>query len=339
MTAAPGTPTLTVVIPSYQRLERLPHLVDVYLDQGADQVVVVLDGPHPGWSDALPDATHNSRLAVVELARNEGLALARIAGLHAATGDVVLAVDDDVVPQPGFVHRHREFHRAGGDRILIGYMPVALPPERGRDDAPTYVYARDYERQADAWRRGGSEVILGSLWGGTLSLPRALYERAEQLKPSIRIEYNEDLDLGLRLQELGATASFDEHAMAWHHQRRDWNAYRRECTARGRAIAALEQRWGRRPAQLTPVVVIPPGYSRQLGWVQRHIARRDRPGLCEHALTLIYRAAGMARRWVIQDGITRLLRRALAMRGYRMARVRHAQSRPDPAPPTGDERA
>ena len=316
-TAATTPPTISVVIPSYRRLGRIPRLVSAYLDQGAEQVVVVLDGPHPGWEGVL--GAGDERIVVTELPQNVGLALARIAGLRVATGDVVLAVDDDVAPHAGFVARHREFHRSGGDRVLMGYMPVALPPRRGRDDAPTFVYARDYEMQAAAWRAGDSGTILGSLWGGTVSLPRSLYERAEDLKPSVRIEYNEDLDLGLRLQRLGAAASFDERAQADHHHQRGWKSYLRECTLRGAAIADLETRWGTRPAQLTPMLVIPPGYSRPLGWVQRRIAGRDRPGALEHALTLTYRTAGAAGRWSVQDGITRMLRRALAMRGYRLA--------------------
>ncbi|MCR2763284.1 glycosyltransferase [Microbacterium sp. zg.B48] len=319
MTAPPGAPTISVVIPSYQRLERIPALVSAYLEQGADQVVVVLDGPHPQWVEHLSATAADERVLVTELPQNVGLALARIAGLRVATGEIVLAVDDDVVPLEGFVTRHREFHGSGGDRVLMGYMPVAVPPRRGRDDAPTFVYARDYEKQAAAWRSGDSATILGSLWGGTLSIPRGLYARAEELKPSVRIEYNEDLDLGLRLQRLGATASFDQHAQAAHHHQRGWESYLRECTLRGAAIADLEARWGTRPAQLTPMIVIPPGYSRPLGWVQRRIAGRDRAGLLEHALTLAYRAAGAAGRWSIQDGITRMVRRALAMRGYRLA--------------------
>ncbi|MCS5735608.1 glycosyltransferase family 2 protein [Herbiconiux daphne] len=310
-------PTLSVVIPSYHRVDRLPALISAYLAQDADEVVVVLDGPHPGWAAVLDD--HDPRVRVVELPQNVGLAVARIGGLRASTGDVVLAVDDDVEPQAGFVEAHRAFHAAGGDRVLQGFMPVALPARRGRDAAPTYLYARDYLRQVQAWRSGDSRTVLRSLWGGTLSLPRSLYERAEALKPSIRIEYNEDLDLGLRLEKLGATAHFDEHARAAHHHDRGLDAYRRECVARGHAIADLERRWGERPAQLTPIIVIPRSYNRVLAWVQRRIAGRDEPGALEALLAGVYRVAGGIRVWKVQDGIARMLRRALAMRGYRIA--------------------
>ncbi len=323
MTSArhPRSPSISVVITSYRRVDRLPPLVAVYVGQGADEVILVLDGPHAGWAHDLGGALDDPRVRVLELKTNRGLALARIAGLEASSGDVVLAVDDDVEPGADFVRRHRDFHRGGGDRVLLGYMPVALPRRRRRDEAPTYLYARDYEVQADVWRRSDSGTILKSLWGGTISLPRDLYARAEASRPSQRLEYNEDLDLGLRLLSLGATAVFDDTVRATHHHARGLQGFLQESTARGGAIAELEERWGRRPAQLTPLIVIPSGTSRMLALVQRRIAARDRPGLAEHLIVVLYRSAGLVRMWRLQDAIARLLRRALAMRGYRAATV------------------
>lgn len=318
--SAESSPTVSVVIPSYQRVERLPPLINEYLRQGANQVVIVLDGPHPGWQHVLADPRDDPRVTVRELPHNVGLALARIEGVQASRGDVVVAVDDDVEPSDGFLQTHRAFHEAGGDRVLLGYMPVALPRRRGADDAPTYLYARDYERQASVWRQADSATILGSLWGGSVSLPRALYLRAEQLKPSQRLEYNEDLDLGLRLHRLGAEAVFDERALAAHHHARNLNGFVRECFVRGVAIADLEDRWGTRPAQLTPLVEIPTGYSSALRAVRLSIARRDSGGVAQRGIIALYRCAGAIRAYSFQDGLARLLRGALAMRGYRMAR-------------------
>jgi glycosyltransferase involved in cell wall biosynthesis len=312
-----SNPALTVVIPSFRRLERLPALVAEYLDQGADEVVVVLDGPHPGWERVL---SPTERVKVVELAQNRGLALARIAGLEASTKDVILAVDDDVEPGPGLVDRHRAFHATRQNHVLQGYMPIAVHEPRGRDDAPTHLYAHDYEVQAGVWRRGDSAVILGSLWGGNVSLSRDLYLRAEALKPSQRLEYNEDLDLGMRLHRLGAVAVFDDGARAAHHHSRGLTGYMRECVARGGAVADLEERWGERPAQLTPMVTIPRGYNPVLARLQRRIAAHDSGGLVQAGVVAVYRVAGIGHAWRLQDAAARLLRRALIMRGYRLAR-------------------
>ena len=321
MTPSHRSPTVSVVIPSFRRLGRLPDLVAAYADQGADQVVVVLDGPHPGWQDALGDVALLPGVRIEELPRNRGLALARIAGLEHASEEVVFVTDDDVVPQPGLLARHRSFHRGLRDRVLLGYMPVNLPSTRGRDDAPSFLYSRDYEKQVANWRRSDSRLILGSLWGGNFSLPRQLYQRAELYMPSQRLEYSEDLDLGLRLRAVGAEASFDEFAAGLHEHHRDFQGFVRECEVRGAAAADLEARWGALPAQLRPLISIPAEYPRGQGWLQRTIAARDSPGALEFGLGAAYRVCGMLGAWRTQDAIARLLRRALAMRGYRARQV------------------
>lgn len=312
------TASISVVLPSYRRLARLPHLVEEYLRQGADEVVIVLDGPHPGWEHALPT---RERLTVLELPENRGLALARIAGLEAATSDLVLAVDDDVVPGPGLVDAHRSFHVGRSTTVLQGYMPVVLPPHRGKDDSATYLYARGYDEQVRAWR-ARPDTLLDSLWGGNVSLPRQLYRRAEAHMPSIRLEYSEDLDLGLRLRAIGATAVFDDRARAEHHHTRDLAGFRRECLARGCAVADLERRWRRRPKQLDPLVTIPPRYNSMLAALQRSIARAGDGGGAENFVVGVYRLSGALRLWRLQDAAARLLRRALIMRGHRLARSR-----------------
>ena len=220
-------------------------------------------------------------------------------------------------PQPGLVARHRAFHRTVANGVLLGYMPLDLPQRRGPDDAPSFLYSRDYEKQVEHWRRGDSREILGSLWGGNFSLRRELYQRAEQFMPSPRLEYNEDLDLGLRLIALGAEATFDDRAAGLHQQRRDFDGFVRECAVRGAAAADLEARWGTLPGQLRPLISISAEYARVPAWVQRTIAARDEPGALEFGLRAAYRVFGRLHVWRGQDAVARLLRRALAMRGYR----------------------
>lgn len=111
-----------------------------------------------------------------------------------------------------------------------------------------------------------------------------------------------------------------------HHHSRSLDGFVRECLARGGAIATLEARWGYRPPQLKPLVTICPGYNRVTALIQGTIGRRDRGGFTQGAVVAVYRMAGVARVWRVQDAATRLLRRAIIMRGYRIATVR--QGRP-----------
>jgi glycosyltransferase involved in cell wall biosynthesis len=315
-------PTVSVVMPSRNRLDQIAPLVLTYLELGADEVVVVLDGPHPGWQTALDAFAGDDRVQVVELGGRAGLALARVAGLQRAGSEIILLADDDVIPGAGLIERHRQFHAATSRAALLGYMPVALPARRSRDQAPTFLYARDYENQAEEWRRSAGADILTSFWGGNASVERADYLAAEAFKPSTRLNYNEDLDLGLRLRAIGLSGQFDELAVAAHEHRRSFEAFLAECFVRGEAVADLELRWNSVPGQLVQLVAVPAGAGRLVAFVQRRIARRDDPGAIDRSIAAAYRIAGALRLWRVQDDLSRLIRRGIAMRGYRVTKSR-----------------
>ncbi|WP_298459315.1 glycosyltransferase family 2 protein [uncultured Cellulomonas sp.] len=306
--------TVSVVIPSYRRPDRLPPLIEAFGRTSADQIVVVLDGPHPGAVDALR-ALGVDRLTILELPQNVGVARARVAGVEAATGDVVLVADDDVMPgADDVVEAHRRFHETTPRGVLVGYMPVAEPARPGPDDAPTRLYAREYEGAARRWEADPGSV-LGGLWGGAVSIDTGLFREAEALLPSIRMDYSEDLDLGLRLEQLGATARFDRSVASTHLHRRGWDAFLRESAARGLAAHQLEQRWGRLPVHVAALVQ---GAGVQ-GRVADVLARAPRAATTV-PLTVAYRLTGRLGASGPQEAVCRLARRLVAGRTYRSAR-------------------
>lgn len=80
-------PVVTVVIPTHNRVDRLPRALRTALGQVgvSHEVVVVVDGSTDGTCTYLALQT-DSRLRVVTQARNEGLCTARNAGAAAARG-------------------------------------------------------------------------------------------------------------------------------------------------------------------------------------------------------------------------------------------------------------
>ena len=316
--------TVSVVIPSYRRPDRLAPLLQAFGRTSADQVVVVLDGPHPGAADALR-AMEVPGLTVLELDENVGVARARVAGLRVATGDVVLVADDDVMPGPDdVVEAHRRFHERTPRGVLVGYMPVARPRTPGRDDAPTRLYAREYEGATRRWEADPDSVLSG-LWGGAVSIDAALFREAEDLLPSTRMDYSEDLDLGLRLERLDAVARFDRSIASSHLHRRTWDAFLRESAARGLAAHQLEQRWGELPGHVASLVR-GSGVQGRVADVLAHA-----PGVVTTApLTAAYRLAGALGAAGRQEQVCRLARRLVAGRTYRAAR--RTAPPVDPAP-------
>jgi GT2 family glycosyltransferase len=311
--------TLSVVIPSYRRLDRLGRICEAFLQQGAEQVVVVLDGPHPGGKRML-EALGDRRLEVIELPENRGAALARVVGIRASRESLVLLADDDVIPGADVVARHRLAHCGKPGGVVVGYMPVSLPHRRGPDESAAWLYAREYEAAVARWEEEPSAILVG-LWTGNVSIDRELLMSAEVTKPSIPLAYSEDLDLGLRLALVGGHARFHRDIQSMHQHRRTLSGFLKEADNRGRSVAILEARWGAVPMQLSDLVS-----TRGMNVIQSAsvsmLSSKVLGPIALGVLKSVYRVAGAAHLWRGQDASARLMRRGLAVRGYHAQKSR-----------------
>ncbi len=119
-------PAFSVVVPTYDRMDVLPEVLDALEGQrGAPpfEVVVVDDGSGEATREFLA-ARRFAVPARVLIQENRGPAAARNAGVRAAAGRRVAFLGDDTVPTPGWLAAHAGAHeaRGGGPELaVIGY--------------------------------------------------------------------------------------------------------------------------------------------------------------------------------------------------------------------------
>lgn len=226
-------PTISVVAPTYRRRARLARFVDAVLsDPGVHELVMAVDGGEDGSVEWLRErASTDPRLVVLDLL-NGGSAAARQAGIEAASGEVVLLLDDDVIAGERLATRHGEHHRDGARRLVLGYMPNdwASRPRGLRGVA--YLYRRSYEAQCERYEREPEFVLLG-LWAGNLSM-----RRRDLLEVGIANEMAakgvEDREFGIRCFKAGLEGRFDRTLRAEHVLERTLEQYRGDCFQAGR---------------------------------------------------------------------------------------------------------
>ena len=241
-------PTVSVVIPTRGRAERLARTVAPLLaDPATTEVVVVVDGDDAETRAALAaEFGGDERLRVVAGSPVDGPPAGeqrvRDQGARVAAADVVLALDDDIVAAPGLVSGHAAHHEAADDLVVLGYVPVAPPPPGRRWNAATRLYAENYERACAAMRHDGSD-ILANLWGGNFSVRRDHWLAADATERVPLAHMHTDREFGLRLRSLGLRARFDDRLTGLHEDVRD--VERLVEAARGTAIAhaQLAQRY------------------------------------------------------------------------------------------------
>lgn len=215
------SPPVAAVIPTHARRDRLPELLDAVLAEPFAEVLVVVNGGDDGSLTLLQArAAEDRRLRPLAI-EEAGKPAAVLGGIEEASAEVVLILDDDVLPQPGLAEGHARHHAARSGRVIVGYMPVAHRPHRRRGEYGTELYSRAYERVCDEYE-ADSQTILEGLWGGNVSLRRAdalrIYsdERDSGTREHLR---HEDRDFGLRCVQLGLEGIFDRELLAEHrHQ-------------------------------------------------------------------------------------------------------------------------
>jgi glycosyltransferase involved in cell wall biosynthesis len=226
--------SLSVVAPTYERRAALPRFVRPLLaDPAVSELVLAVDGSTDGSLEWLREqARADPRVVVLDLP-NGGAAAARQAGIEAATGDVVLLLDDDVIAAPGLASGHARNHQDGARRLVLGYMPTdwrSLPPGRR---GIAYLYNQAYERQCARYAHD-PDFVLSGLWGGNFSLPREELVRVGMGEITVR-RGEEDREFGIRCLKSGIEGRFDRGLLAAHDYDRTLAQYRRDCHMAGQS--------------------------------------------------------------------------------------------------------
>jgi glycosyltransferase involved in cell wall biosynthesis len=307
-------PTVSVVIPTRGRRDVLPAAMDPLLgDPAATEVVVVLDGPEDGsieWVESRAAAEPRLRAVCTP---GLGPGAARDAGVRAASGAVVLLVDDDVIAEPGLVSGHARRHAREEGLLVAGYMPARVPAARHAGDFAMRLYAHEYEQACRSYERDPDAVLRG-LWGGNVSLRRSDFLRVQERGGDAPVRYHEDRDFGLRCRRAGLRPAFDRSLRAVHRHRRDLAGFARDARAQGFGLRVVHDRHADILGRL-PGDAFERGLARPLRPLVRAGRRRRAGGLVALAVAAATRGAGRARAWRIEERAARLLRRIEQQRG------------------------
>ncbi|HEV7899804.1 MAG TPA: glycosyltransferase [Planosporangium sp.] len=304
-------PSVSVVIPTYRRVDSLAAVVEaIGADPHASEIVVVVDGCDDGSYELLKEmAEVDPRIRPV-WQENSGDAAARQTGVECACEDLVLVLDDDVLAGPGLAEAHARAHARSEGLVLLGYMPTNRPAVRRAGEFATYLYADEYEKVCVGYERDRSS-ILTRLWMGNLSMRRTEALRVGFTGPH-RLRYHADQEFGLRCRRAGLVGRFDRTLLATHAHRRDLVSFGHQAWLRGADRRYLLENFSDLLSSADLLDPLPLPARAAVGLAAAPLVHR----MAVPALRVAVRGAGLVRAWSAETALARLLRQVELHRGY-----------------------
>jgi GT2 family glycosyltransferase len=244
-----------VVLATVGRPELLPRVVEAVLgDPATLELLVVVDGPDAASTTVLEAlAVSHARLRHI-VVPHQGQLGALDEGVRRAVGDVLVLLDDDVLPGPATITGHVAHHRTARRLVVTGPMPVVVrgttPPDVG-----TRLYEAEYRAHIAAIERGELGV-LDALWTGNLSMRRVDCLSVGLRSPTFSAHYHADQDLGFRLQAAGMVGTFDPALEAEHLHSRDDDDFLRDARRQGAGRAVLHRAHPDRLGPFSPAMLV-----------------------------------------------------------------------------------
>lgn len=229
-----GRPRISVVVPTYQRRNSVVRLLESLRTQtlppDAFEVIAAVDGSTDGTAEAVRAFRAPYALLALE-GPNRGRGGACNAGIRAASGEVVVLLDDDMEAAPGLLAAHAHAHTGHIRRAVVGAAPIAASP-----DSPPFVrYAADgFRKRLARLGQPGYQLGFRDVYTGNFSAPREVLLAVGGFDEAFRVYGHEDYELALRLQAAGVALAYSAEALAHQHYEKTFAAFAPDGIARGR---------------------------------------------------------------------------------------------------------
>lgn len=203
-------PSVSVVIPSYNRRDCLLDLLSDLSQQGVQpgEVIVVDDASPDNTVQAIREKFPEVLLLVNE--QNGGPCVSRNRGVREAKGEIILGLDSDVsLSDPNLVGKVKEaFERASDD--LAGYAFRVYEPDGKTDDLPRWWHPLPAERFKD-------QSFETSYFSGTAYAFRREAMMKGGLYPEVLYMHYEEVELAFRMMDQDQRIEYCPELTVLHH--------------------------------------------------------------------------------------------------------------------------
>ncbi len=256
--------SLSIIIPTFNRCDILFETLDALAEQTWKhfEVIVVDDGSTDGtWEKLQNWEEQHGRKINLKIARQENLkqGVARNHALRYATGELVIFLGDDIIPDSTFVESHINKHNQIGELCaIVGFtdwyrdrMQVTPFLEFINSDGPQFGYR---------YLQNAEDIPFTCFYTSNISIPRQVLGK-EPFDSAFSFYGWEDTELGYRLSVQGLRIIYNQDAKAKHFHPMSMSSFLKRQQLVGATIGTIFklhpelESSDRMPSQKTPTRV------------------------------------------------------------------------------------
>jgi glycosyltransferase involved in cell wall biosynthesis len=290
-------PRISVVLPAYNAQRFILKSVNSVLSQTfADFECIIIDDGSTDRTASMIGSLARRDPRVKQLAvPHGGIVAALNAGVTVARGEFIARMDADDVCLPARFARQVEFLDAHPDYVAVGSKVMLTDPY---DSSLWEIDVQSEHEEID------KDLMRGNGWA--LFHPTALIRRKALLQVgAYRPEYqwSEDIDLFLRLSEIGKLANLQEALLRYRQHFSSVNRTKLEIQLR-RSEAVLTEAYRRRGLTAPSAFNLDLGprlteYDQTRAWCQRALIIRNLSAARRHALAMVRLAPMKYEPWTL----------------------------------------
>jgi GT2 family glycosyltransferase len=249
-------PTLSVLVVAYENRDDLTKTLPALLPElgEGDELIVVENKPGDGCAELVRELAPDARL--VPMGRNAGFAGGCNAGAEVASGELLVILNPDATPQPGFGAAIRrpwtDGRRWGAWQALVADGELRSVNSAGNPLHFTGITWAGGHGRPLAEAPPAGEVAVAS--GACLAMPLRLWRETGGF-PAEFFLYHEDVDISVRIRAVGHAVGIEPAAVVAHDYEFGANAHKWFWLERNRLAFLVRNYPGSLLALLAPALL------------------------------------------------------------------------------------
>lgn len=237
-------PLISVIIPTYNRLEILSLTLQGYEEQKVDfefELIVVDDGSSDNTWDFLSNYESSKFLFSCYHQSNQGPAQARNLAIDKSKGTYLVITGDDIIPSQDFLAKHYQSHQNADSSIIAVLGKTIWHPDLSINSVMKHIDGKGAQQFSYYYLKDHSKLDFRHFYTSNISFLKSKLNPLDKLfDTDFTCAAYEDIELAYRLLKKELKILYRNDIIAYHHHeymfkdftKRQYNAGRMACIFR-----------------------------------------------------------------------------------------------------------